>query len=89
MRARLRQGGGIKKQDRQKASALHARVHGEVEDMQQATDAERIYSASRRHHGVCNIFYPALLLLRLMLLLLVIASGFVVHCTYINNQIYS
>ena len=33
--ARSRQGGGIKKQDRQKASALHARVHGEADDMQQ------------------------------------------------------
>ena len=76
---------GQQKQDRQKASVFHARVHGEVEDMQQAADAERIYDARGRHQGSCETFYPSLL----QLLLVVIASSFGVPCSYMNNQIYS
>ena len=75
---------GQQKQDMQKASVFHARVHGEVEDMQQAADAERIYGARGRHQGFCEIFYPSLLQL-----LLVIASSFGVPCSCMNNQIYS
>ena len=71
MRARLRQrAGAAKARHKQKASVLHARVHGEVKDMQQATDAECIYDARGRHQIVCEIFHPSLLLLLLLLMML-------------------
>ena len=79
MRAKLRQrAGAIKARHRQKASVLHARVHGEVEDMQQAADAECINDARGRHQVVCEIFHPSLLLLLLlmMLMLLLVAKQF-------------
>ena len=46
---------------------LHARVHGEVEDIQQAADAERMYDARRRYQDFCGIVHPSLLLLLLLL----------------------
>ena len=54
---------------------LHARVHGEVEDMQQTADAKRTYDARGKHQGVCDIVHPSLLLL-------LIASTFVPPCSY-------
>ena len=80
MRAKLRQrAGATKARHRQKASVLHARVHGEVKDMQQAADAKCIYDARGRHQVVCEIFHPSLLLLLLllmMLMLLLVAEQF-------------
>ena len=79
MGAKLRQrAGAIKARYRQKTSVLHASVYGEVEDMQQAADAECIYDARGRHQVVCEIFHPSLLLLPLlmMLMLLLVAKQF-------------
>ena len=59
MRDKLRQRSEtIKARLRQEASFLHARVHGEVEDMQQEADAACIYDSRGRHQVVCEIFHP-------------------------------
>lgn len=44
---------------------LHARVHGETENMQQAANEERMHDASGRPQGGSDIFHPLLMLLRI------------------------
>ena len=83
------EGGGNKSNTGRKASVLHARVHGEVRDIQQAAHAECIYDARGRQQIVCEILHPSLVLLLMMLMLLLLPSSFVLPCSYINDQIYS